>query len=292
MEVSAGRGTIRPVSLKAKVAGRSSGRRPPSAVKGRRRRGRSGRSGWLGGYIEATRSVWISLVLTLPLLVIYNIGGLFPSSRMSNGLDLLTRLVGTNWGMYGLLVMNLVIGVASIVLAGVLLKKGSIRLSHWPMLVIEGVFWAFVLAFAGNYLADALNRSLLPTALPDWFTPRSSHTIGQILTASAGAGYWEELFFRLLLVGVPMWAAMRFAEKQKGGLAVKILFAVAIMGFSAVMFSLAHFLGGTEQPDNWSFLYRMVAGLLFGLLFLFRGLSTAAYTHFVYDVIVFWFAAK
>jgi len=231
------------------------------------------------------------MVLTLPLLVIYNFGGLFPSSRMSNGLDLLTRLVGTNWGMYGVLVMNLVIGLASIVLAGILLKKGSIRLSHWPMLVVEGVVWAFVLAVAGHYLADALDRSLPPTALPGWFAPRSSHTIGQILTASAGAGYWEEIFFRLLLVGGPMWAAMRFAEKQKGGLAVRLLFAAAILGTSAVMFSLAHYLGGSEQPESWTFMYRMVAGLLFGLLFLFRGFSTAAYTHFVYDVIVFWFAA-
>ncbi len=270
--------------------------RPPSAVKGRKRRPSRGRAPGKGfaGYIGATRSVGVSLVLTLPLLVLYNLGELSPASRMTNGVDLLTRVVATNWGMYGVLIMNLAIGLVSLVLAFILIRAGRIRPWHWLVLVIEGVLWAFVLAVLGHFLADALNRPLLPGAVGAGgaLQPKSGFNIGQILTASAGAGYWEEVVFRLGLVGLPMWAAGRFVDRAKGNLAVKVLFAVFIMGVSAVAFSVAHYLGGAEQPDRWSFLFRTMSGLLFGLLFLFRGFSTAAYSHFVYDVIVFWFAAR
>lgn len=281
MEISAGGGTIRPVAGKLRSG---VGRKPAVARRKKRRPGHRHANG-PGGYIQATRSVGISLVLTLPLLVIYNVGELFPSSRMTNGLDLLTRLVGTQWGMYGVLIMNLVIGIVSLVLAFIMIKTARIRLWHWPVLVIEGIAWAFVLALLGYLLSNAMGREILPGA---WLTPNSKYNVGQILTASAGAGYWEEVAFRLGMIGFPMWVATKFVEKKKGNLFVKVLFATAIMGVSAVSFSAVHYLGGNEKPEMWSFAFRAMSGLLFGLLFLFRGFSTAAYTHFVYDVIVFW----
>ena len=280
MDVSAGSGTIRPVKGKLN----SPARRPsPSAAPRRRKKG--GKGG-LAGYHNATRSLAVSLVLSLPLLVIYNLGELFPASRMTNGLDLLTRLVGTQWGMYGVLIMNVVIGLASLVLAAIMIKRGRIRPWYWPALVGEGIAWAFVLFGLGWLLTWAMDGRFLPSLVS--LLPRSGLSPGQVFTASAGAGYWEEIFFRLGLVGLPLWLGNRIMDRNKAGIPPRLIFGAVLLVGSAVVFSAMHYVGDVEQPEAWSFFFRVISGLLFGLLFLFRGLSAATWAHFVYDVIVFW----
>jgi len=36
----------------------------------------------------------------------------------------------------------------------------------------------------------------------------------------------------------------------------------------------------------WVFTFRFLAGILFGLLFWFRGFAVAVYTHAIYDIVV------
>lgn len=280
MDVPAGSGTIRPVKGKLN----SPAQRPSSSAAPRRRK--KGGKGGIVGYHNATRSLAVSLVLSLPLLVIYNLGELFPASRMTNGLDLLTRLVGTQWGMYGVLIMNVVIGLASLVLAAIMIKRGRIRPWYWPALVGEGIAWALVLFGLGWLLTWAMDGRFLPSLVS--LLPRSGLSPGQVFTASAGAGYWEEIFFRLGLVGLPLWLGNRIMDRNRAGIPPRLIFGAVLLVGSAVVFSAMHYVGDVEQPAAWSFFFRVISGLLFGLLFLFRGLSTATWTHFVYDVIVFW----
>jgi hypothetical protein len=59
------------------------------------------------------------------------------------------------------------------------------------------------------------------------------------------------------------------------------------LGLSSAAFSAVHHLGPLGDPlAVWIFVFRMLAGVLFGLLFWFRGFAVAVYTHAIYDVIV------
>ena len=55
----------------------------------------------------------------------------------------------------------------------------------------------------------------------------------------------------------------------------------------ALLFSLAHYVGpGGDTFAIHSFLFRFLAGALFGIIFLGRGLAVAVYTHAIYDIYV------
>jgi membrane protease YdiL (CAAX protease family) len=60
---------------------------------------------------------------------------------------------------------------------------------------------------------------------------------------------------------------------------------VLAFAISSLLFSAAHYHPfGSEDWEVWSFAYRAVAGVLFGILFVTRGFAVAAYTHALYDI--------
>jgi len=101
-----------------------------------------------------------------------------------------------------------------------------------------------------------------------------------------GAGIYEELVFRLILICLLM---MLFQDLLGLNRSYSILFSVVI---SAVAFSAHHhvlFLGGrfgALEPFQWQpFIFRMLAGAYFAMLFAFRGFGITAGTHAFYDII-------
>jgi hypothetical protein len=101
------------------------------------------------------------------------------------------------------------------------------------------------------------------------------------LTISLGAGIYEELLFRVLLVSGLFLLARRgfgWSGGLSGGFA-------AVAG--ALIFSAFHYIG--PYGDPWalgSFTFRAVAGLLLSGLYLTRGLGITAWSHALYDVFV------
>jgi membrane protease YdiL (CAAX protease family) len=103
--------------------------------------------------------------------------------------------------------------------------------------------------------------------------------IGQ-LVRFFGAGIYEELLFRLMLL--PMVAAM--LGILIGSPRVKIFCAVVL---TSLAFSAAHYIGPHgEQLLAYTFTFRFLAGLVFALLFVHRGFGIAAGTHALYDIFV------
>ena len=103
---------------------------------------------------------------------------------------------------------------------------------------------------------------------------------------NAGAGVYEELVFRVVLVMVLALFFTRVVhlERVQGGLAAAVA--------AAVLFSLVHF-GGRAGADQWGgelfwplFVFRAGAGLFFSLLFYFRSFGVAVAAHAVYDSLV------
>lgn len=97
-----------------------------------------------------------------------------------------------------------------------------------------------------------------------------------------GAGIYEELLFRLMLIPVLAGALRLFGAPQAMSLWVAVL-------LGSVVFSAAHYRVFTTVGDEFawfSFLFRALAGLFFSALFIRRGFGIAAGSHALYDVFV------
>ena len=96
---------------------------------------------------------------------------------------------------------------------------------------------------------------------------------------SLGAGIYEELLFRVLLVGALAWLAGRLFGWSAGAAGV---FATLV---GALIFSAFHYVGPYgDQLELASFTFRAIAGVLFSGLYLLRGFGITAWTHALYDV--------
>ena len=100
-----------------------------------------------------------------------------------------------------------------------------------------------------------------------------------VFMVSLGAGVYEELVFRVLLVsGLLALARLVFGL----GTFAASAFAV-VMG--ALIFSAFHYIGPYGDPlEVPSFVFRTVAGLAFSGLYVTRGFGITAWTHALYDV--------
>src|SRR5438034_86667 len=112
--------------------------------------------------------------------------------------------------------------------------------------------------------------ALPPTRDLDWWTR---------LMVSLGAGIYEELLFRVVLVGALATACRAlFAWRP-------ITAGVAATLGGAAIFSAFHYIGPYgDRLQLYSFLFRMIAGVFFSALYLVRGFGITAWTHALYDL--------
>ncbi len=138
-----------------------------------------------------------------------------------------------------------------------------------------------------NVVLPAVGISAEPPeveGLPTWF----------LLYNLAFASVYEELLLRVaylgLLLGVLMvlvasatrtTAGLRPVDYFLGGKFTLNRYSLGPWVFSAVLFGLAHVLGGAWEP--WKFVDTLVAGFVLGYLFLRRGLAAAIMLHFTID---------
>ncbi len=204
----------------------------------------------------------------LPLLVAYDAGLLATGFRGLNGADLVTVLLVTHFGLQGFLVWQ---GAVLVAFAGGVLylqHRGQLAWRDFGPLLVESVAWALGMA---TLILAVLQRTQLMSLAPP------GHSLGVIFTLSAGAGVNEEFVFRLLLV--PLLA---HGFRYWPGLPQRASWATAIL-VAALIFALAHY-ATPAAVDAYSFAFRTLAGVVFGLLFVTRGFAVAVYAHFLYDV--------
>jgi hypothetical protein len=169
-------------------------------------------------------------------------------------------------------------------------------------LVIGGALWLIVRDRRGgpvrpSLLAAMLGESLILSALFGLVVGTATvHLVGPLrslaggggldggplarLTLSLGAGLYEELLFRVVIVallanGLRLLGLGRIA----GGILATIV--------GALLFSAFHYVGPFGEPLRLeSFVFRTLAGLAFSGLYLTRGFGITAWTHALYDVAV------
>ena len=111
-------------------------------------------------------------------------------------------------------------------------------------------------------------------ATPAWLTDYLPS-----LVASVGAGLYEELVFRLVLITLAHLVLVDLARLPKSYANVGIVLV------SGLTFSLYHYTG-SETFDVQSFVFRSLAGFYFAALFMARGFGVTVGSHAVYDIIV------
>jgi hypothetical protein len=231
-------------------------------------------------YFSATHHPWSSLIFVLPLLAFYECGvvwlGAAEPETVRNGADTWLR-----WGLDQ-------VGLhqpywAPAILAVFLIAWGWLRfpdrptdlVSVWIGMTIESVVFALGLWAVSKELVPLLDFLGIQLAM----APAADKDLQQAISF-VGAGIYEEVLFRLVLFSALLWL-LRSAEVA-GLLA---FFLAAVTG--AAIFSYAHHLGPFGEPYNgYVFLFRIIAGVYFTLIFQMRGFGIAVGAHALYDVLV------
>ena len=238
-------------------------------------------------YWHISRAHRYSLIFALPLLVIYEALAAFlahdPSvSGVRNGADVLLKsLFVAVAGHRGPLLFMVVVAGLSVWLVRRDLRAAGGRLQAWVFggMVVESIF----LALAFGVVVGALTVRILGPlgALAAGANDIETMTLPARLMLSIGAGLYEELLFRVVLVSaLANGARLAFGWGRTGsGIIATML--------GALIFSAFHYVGELgEDFALQSFTFRAIAGVLFSALYLTRGFGITAWTHALYDVFV------
>ncbi|HHW96422.1 MAG TPA: hypothetical protein GX737_04220, partial [Oligoflexales bacterium] len=96
-------------------------------------------------YLANTRTTSVSLVATLPLLMLYNLGLMIPGHSFVNRLDFLSGFFDAKLRLWGMLGLNFALGIISIISLIWLVKKRKFALSHFAFLIIEGTILGLIM---------------------------------------------------------------------------------------------------------------------------------------------------
>ncbi len=226
-------------------------------------------------YLLKSRTSFYSFLFTLPLFFLYEINILFLSWDdilvVRNGADFLMRNILESFDIYGLYGLGLVFFLGLLVTYIFFIKedqKQEVNVNFLFIMLAESMLWSVVLYFL---LFKFMVLLMNPVG----------KTILQQVTLAIGAGIYEEFLFRVLLIaGLSGILGFVFMWDKT----FKNIIAVVLSGG---IFSAFHFMG--EYGDFFSmelFLIRFFAGLILGVLYMYRGFGITAYTHSIYDLIV------
>lgn len=236
-------------------------------------------------YFALSRAHRYSILFALPLLLGYEaLAALHKGGDLRNGADVMLRsifiaLAGPRGSAIFMAVIILV-GVFFVV-RDMRATAGGLRFRIFAGMLVEAVVLAAAFGLIIGVTTAKLLGSLHALSIPGGHAAGGAlaHTPWPTrLMLSLGAGLYEELFFRVLLVGGLAAGArvvLGTGRKVSGVLA-------AVLG--ALIFSAFHYIGPYgDRLELQSFTFRALSGLAFSALYLVRGFGITAWTHALYD---------
>ncbi len=232
------------------------------------------------GYLDRTHRPLQCLIFLTPLLLFYQIGSSVHPWNPGQGRPpnviaflLMLRFFAFFGAMGGYLPLLAVIAV--------LLIWHLSRKDPWtidPVLYVgmlaESILWALPLLLLASLITTGPAVSNPAVAQAGSVLPWQTQAV-----LSVGAGIYEELLFRLILITL-----LNILLVDMLGLSAGKAIPLIIIT-SAVLFSLYHYLGH-ETPAWNSFFFRTAAGIYFAAVFIFRGFGVDVGTHAAYDLIL------
>jgi hypothetical protein len=214
-----------------------------------------------------------SAIVALPLMLFYQVGILASPGR--NGADFVTDAL-IRWCEHSMETYAGVLGATFAVYGLTMLY--TFRHHRWtpralaPTLV-ESTIYALSMGSAIILVLREFDRAIPQLAMA------SGEGLFDIVVIAAGAGVHEELLFRVVGCGMLARVLSLYIHPFGGW-----LFAIVS---SSLVFSAAHHWGPNGELFEWTpFIYRLLAGFIFALIYRIRGAGVAIWTHTLYDVYV------
>ena len=236
----------------------------------------------MSDYWRLSRSPRYSLLFALPLLLIYETLAFVLShdalAGVRNGADVLLKSAFV-WlgGRTGLIVFGVLLIGTGVALIRRDRAAGRPKPAIFLAMAAESVLYAALFGAVAGALTGLVLQGLVRLSMG--VEPRLD--LATQLMISLGAGIYEELLFRVLIVGLLASLARRvfgWREVRAG------VFATLV---GALIFSAFHYIGPYgDRLALPSFTFRAIAGVLFSGLYLTRGFGITAWTHALYDVLV------
>ncbi len=227
----------------------------------------------MSDYWRYSRSSYYSVVMALPLLLSYEILIILTQSNywvIRNAADVWIRTFLMAFDLKAQHVTFVMIGVLFALIPVTKFRSSgvSIKLNYVLMILLESFVYSIIL---GVVLQLILRSGGLSTG-------GLGNDVLQNIALSLGAGFFEEIIFRVVLLNFLFFLFKPFIKKTfvAGILSVLI---------SSLLFSISHYVG--SMADSWeiySFMFRWLAGMLFTVLYFIRGFAITAYTHALYDI--------
>lgn len=233
-------------------------------------------------YFSTTHNLLYSFLLSLPLFLIYEllilISQPYADQSVRISVDLWFKSVLSFFGSDTLSISLLIVMLLGFfILYRERAQLNALRFRFFLFMLIESALYAVVVAaITGTIISLIFNAAFQ--------SPVQSLSYLQKLALSLGAGLYEELFFRVILVTALIWLFKKiFNNKQWAASTAAVL-------LSALLFSAVHYVGdfGDLFTLN-SFAFRFLFGLILNGIYVWRGFGVAAWTHAIYDVIVITF---
>jgi membrane protease YdiL (CAAX protease family) len=223
----------------------------------------------------------VSMAFIAQLLVMYEMAGVVLGPHaLRNGADTWLRrlLESIGFGQYFLL---------PLLTCGILFSWHHLRRDAWRLqggvlttMLLESTLLALVL-FGLAHLQRALFAPVTASISGTHVTAQALATVSRLI-AYCGAGIYEELLFRLIMLPAiaAAFAALGLSWRSSWGWSILA---------TSLLFSAAHyhtFAAGGYAFDWYTFSFRFMAGLFFSGVFVARGFGIAVGSHAMYDIFV------
>lgn len=230
-------------------------------------------------YFSDTKNLLYSFLISLPLFLAYELLILISQPESSQ----IVRISVDSWfksvfSLFGVNTVSITLLIVALFGMFILYKERErlheLRFKYFPVMIGESAIYAVLVTLVATFFVSAV----FAISAND---PISSLTGLQKFALSLGAGLYEELFFRVILVSVLVLVFQKvFNNKNWAAITAAII-------LSAFLFSMVHYVGSMGDPFTLSsFTYRFVFGLILNGIYVWRGFGIAAWTHALYDLMV------
>ena len=233
-------------------------------------------------YISLSKNDFYSLVIITPLFILYQILGFFNNYEshfiVKNSADVFIKNFFQSfdpvYGDFAYLICFIFIALFIVLKNRELFMSSEIKL-----LFLFGMLFESLIHSISLLVIMSLVYEILPLSISLF-----SNGIIEGVYLSIGAGIWEELLFRYVLITTLLFVFNKVMYDFSN------FSYLVIIVITSALFSYYHFIGIDPELISLSvFIYRFIAGIILAIIFIFRGLGIAAYTHTFYDLYLVFF---
>jgi hypothetical protein len=237
-------------------------------------------------YWGRSRQPLSSLIFLIPLLIAYELGVMIYATNYANGTEqqiYARTLLNEFFAWFGV-TTHFLPGLIVVVL---LLSCHIVSGAKWewnPPLYLamaaEALFLAGPLFVLMKFVGSHVQMQARAAALTGRAPPAVGQTWQAELVFSIGAGIYEELLFRVIVIALLHWLLVDLLEVDD------TLGSMLAVFVSALLFALYHFSPQQHPFSMGKCLLYMLGGLYLAGVYVIRGFGIAAGTHAAYDIFI------